>query len=121
MGTDLLPSLAVAAALAAGAQGPSLSDAVLYGQTDAVREAIAKGADVNQPDTTGMTPLMIAAEQGRTGIAEMLIAAGASVRASAGDGTTALMHAASANRLETLRLLLDRGADPNARTKGGDT
>ena len=52
---------------------------------------IAGGADVNERDATGMTPLMIAAAQGETAIARMLIAAGADVAATTEDGTTALM------------------------------
>ena len=52
------------------------------------RPLIAGGANVNERDATGMTPLMVAAAQGQTAIARMLIAAGADVGASSEDGAT---------------------------------
>src|ERR1700730_36256 len=114
--TFLGAPIVVAAALAAGgAQAPSLGDAVLYGQTAIVQQLIAGGADVNAPDDTGMTPLMVAASQGQTAIARMLIAAHADVDAAGDDRTTALMRAASANRGDTLRLLVASGANVHAR------
>ena len=88
------------------AQPSSLADAALYGQADAARRLIAAGADVNAPDDTGMTPLMIAASQGHIGIAQLLIAAKADVNAVSEDKTTALMRAASANRGDAVSLLL---------------
>jgi Raf kinase inhibitor-like YbhB/YbcL family protein len=112
-------TLIVIVALGAFGQPESLSDAVLYGHTSTVQSLIAGGADVNEMDATGMTPLMVAASQGRAAIARILIAAGADVKASSEDGTTALMRAASANRLDVLKLLVSSGADPNRKTSGG--
>jgi Raf kinase inhibitor-like YbhB/YbcL family protein len=102
-------------------QQASLSDAVLYGDARAAQSLIAGGADVNAMDDTGMTPLMVAASEGRTAIARMLIAAGANVNASSQDGSDALMRAASANRVEVMKLLLASGADANARSSSGMT
>ena len=106
---------------AAMMQQASLTDAVLYGDTKAVQSLIAGGADVNAMDETGMTPLMVAASEGRTAIARMLIAAGASVKASSKDGSDALMRAASANRVDVMKLLIAGGADANATSGGGMT
>ena len=91
--------------LAAQDAPPTLGDAVLYGRENVVKTLVAAGANVNQPDDSGMTPLMIAASQGHVAIARMLIAAGADIGASSQDGTNALMRAASADRGEMVRLL----------------
>jgi len=102
-------------------QGQSLGDAVLYNDAKAVQTLIAKGANVNEMDETGMTPLMIAASEGRTAIAKTLIDAGADVKQASGEGTTALMRAASANRVDVMALLVSKGADVNAKNNGGMT
>ncbi len=99
----------------------SLGDAVLYGDANAVKAMIAAGADVNQFDETHMTPLMVAASEGRTAIVKVLIDAKADVNLSSDDGTTALMRAASANRRGAMELLLASGAQVNARNRGGMT
>ena len=116
----MLSGCLLVVALAAQAAA-SLSDAVLYGQAKTVQQLIAAGADVNEIDATGMTPLMIAASQGETAIARMLLAAKADVNAASEDGTTALMRAASANRVDAVNLLLSSGADVDAKTNGGMT
>ena len=105
----------------AAAQTESLSDAVLYGRANDVRRLIAAGANVDETDPTGMTPLMVAASQGETAIARLLMAAKADVNAASEDGGTALMRAASANRVEVMKLLISGGANVNAKTSGGMT
>lgn len=107
--------------LALALQSPSLGDAVLYNDAKTVQALIAKGANVDEMDETGMTPLMIAASEGRTAIAKTLIDAGADVKVASSDGTTALMRAASSNRVEVIKLLLSKGADVNAKNNGGMT
>ncbi len=111
----------IAIVVALALQSTSLSDAVLYGDVKAAQSLIASGADVNAFDATGMTPLMIAASEGKTAIAELLIQAGADVKLAGQDGTTALMRAASANRIDILKLLMTKGADVNMKNTGGMT
>ena len=95
--------LALAIAIQTGAAAPdAFADAVLDGQANAVQALIAKGANVNEPDDTGMTPLMTAAAQGHVAVARLLIAAGANVNATDRDAITALMRAAASNRTEAV-------------------
>lgn len=104
------------------AQSPAtLADAALYGDAKAAQALVAAGATVDQFDETGMTPLMIAASEGRTAIAKLLLDAHADVNLAGQDGTTALMRAASANRREAITLLVDRGAKVDAKNAGGMT
>jgi len=103
------------------AQAQSLGDAVLYGNAQAAQALIAAGADVNQFDETGMTPLMIAASEGRVAMTRLLLDAHADVNLVGQDGTTALMRAASANRRDEIQLLLQHGAAVDAKNAGGMT
>jgi ankyrin repeat protein len=99
----------------------SLGDAALYNDVKAVESMIRAGADVNGFDETHMTPLMIAASEGRTAVAKLLIAAKADVNLAGDDGATPLMRAASADRRETMQLLIANGANVNAKSAGGMT
>ena len=83
-----IPLAGLGLALALQDAPPTLADAVLYGRANVVQTLIAGGADVNERDDSGMTPLMVAAAQGQTAIARMLVAAGADVGASTEDGAT---------------------------------
>ena len=118
----MIPTGLAAAVIAAFVvQSSSLSDAVLYGDVKTVQTLIANGANVNEVDATGMTPLMVAASEGQTAIAQLLVDAGADVQQAGEDGTTALMRAASANRVDIMKQLVAKGADVNAKNKGGMT
>ena len=58
-----------------------LLEAALIGDTDALREALAAGADVNAVDVFGWTSLMYAARFGHEACVKLLLAAGADVNA----------------------------------------
>ena len=78
----------------------SLFEAVRYGTIDAVRDMIAKGADVNAKDRAGCTALMYAAEHGSADAVMALIAEGADPAAKDGSGRTASDHARRNERLK---------------------
>mmetsp|Transcript_50394 Transcript_50394/g.156225 ORF Transcript_50394/g.156225 Transcript_50394/m.156225 type:complete len:193 (+) Transcript_50394:62-640(+) len=100
----------------------NLLEAVLGGQVDDVKAALAAGADVNMPDQFDRTALMFAAANGNVDIAEVLLEAGAKVNASqppAGD--TALMMAAVCGFKAVAEVLLEARADPSITSSEGNT
>ena len=85
----------------------------------AVTALLAQGAEVNNRDDHGTTPLMYAAAVGSTGMMRRLIGAGADVNVKNSFDATALMWCS--NQLEKVKLLTDKGADVNARSARGRT
>ena len=110
--------------------GTSLHKAVSNGDVAAVQAMLRSGVNETR-GTAGVTPLMIAAENGHTEIVRLLLDDGADVDATTGPGgpqaaltvpgVTALMRAAWNGHPEVARLLIERGADVNARESQGHT
>jgi len=97
--------------------------AAFFGQTDAVRLLLARGADVDPVGTAWMTgtPLHAAAAGSHAAIVRMPLEAGADPTARQRHGFTPL-HAAAANGdLASVEALLAAGADPNATNEDGAT
>jgi uncharacterized protein len=94
---------------------PTLGDAVVLGDIEAVERLIKDGVNVNGSyGPVGQKALLEAAERGSLGIAKLLLEKGADVNARSGlPGRTALMEAAKRNHLEVSKLLLAMGADVN--------
>ena len=89
------------------------------GNLEKVKEALAKGANVNlRRQYDNFTPLMIAAFNGHTSIVELLLSnPDVDVNAIDDESSTALTHAVSYNRLGAVELLLaDPRVDVNCRT-----
>lgn len=97
----------------------SLHEAALAGDLAAVRRHVVAGADLNAPDPTGATPLIVATAFGRTAVARALIDAGADLDRRNNEGSTALLTAALFCREEIVRALLDAGADRTLRNDAG--
>ncbi|CAD7701114.1 unnamed protein product [Ostreobium quekettii] len=95
---------------------PSLWSAAFRGREDAVEEFVEGGADVNQRNRNGTTPLYVAAQNGHAAVVERLLAAGAEVNAKSKAGSTPLLVAAHNNHVNIVKLLLENGAFPNSRT-----
>jgi ankyrin repeat protein len=72
----------------------ALHDAARLGDLDGVKRHIAQGADVNEQDRNGSTPLFIAAIYGHAAVVELLLAHGADVHVKARGGATPLYVAA---------------------------
>jgi len=99
----------------------SLHLAALRGDIEAIRQHIEVGADLNQKDAFGSTPLIIATTFGKTEVARALIDAGADLEIADNNGSTPLLIAALLGRTEIVRALLDRGADRYRRNNSGST
>ena len=107
---ELLAVLALAFAATTAAAGNPLFDAVAAGDTSAVEQALAGGADVDGRAKDQATPLMAAALGGRTDVAELLLNKGASVAARNSGGLTPLHAAAYSGSMPIAKLLLGKGA-----------
>jgi len=110
---------------------PLLDVAVTSGQLDTVGFLLNKGANPNQPDSTGETPLMWAigrirnevAAETRIEILKMLLKAGAdpNLKASSTYTSAPLLKAASLGQSEMVSILLAAGADVNVTNTVGQT
>ncbi|CAF2411056.1 unnamed protein product [Rotaria sp. Silwood2] len=91
--------------------------ASIFGHTPIVAYLIAKGEDINLPDTLGITPLMHAAYRVRNrDPTQLLVRLGASVHEqNPNNKYTALHYAISGNNSEAIRVLLDAGAKTSIR------
>src|SRR5689334_2097559 len=97
--------------------------AAFFGQTDAVRLLLARGAAVDRNGTGWMTgtPLHAAASGSHAGVVRMLLEAGADPNNRQRHGYTPLHSAAANGDLESIALPLDAGADPAVTNDAGET
>ncbi len=114
-----------APSVSSGSQG--LAEAISKDDPDRVRSAIKLGADVNAPITSdkagreAMTPLMLAAFDGKPETMRALLEAKAKTEQRTEDGRTALMYAAGWGDGVKVKTLLDAGARADARAADGWT
>jgi len=92
-----------------------------YVDKQTVQLLIDLGADVNQRDKGGDSPLDEAAFRGNTEVLNLLLDHGADINASGEYGSTPLHHAASRGEAEAAKLLIESGAEVNTKAKNGDT
>jgi len=95
-------------------QPATLAEAVVLRNSTAIENFLALGADPNDPEADGTTPLLRAVSGQMPNTAQLLIGAGADVNKANSYGVTALYVAARAGDAVATRMLLAAGADANA-------
>jgi len=91
----------------------SLWNAAFDGHLPAVMAALTEGADINQVNANGATPLLVAAQNGHLPTVIALLTAGADFNQANIDGTTPLFIAAKKGHFPIVAALL--AADPRMR------
>ncbi|HOX50412.1 MAG TPA: ankyrin repeat domain-containing protein [Fibrobacteria bacterium] len=99
----------------------ALHMAAKEGKLQVITTLLARGADVNAPDTNDYTPVMLAARSCKDTAIGNMLNQGAKVEAKDKLGVTALHLAADKGCLSTIKLLVERGANIQARTNSGIT
>ncbi len=98
-----------------------LRDAAARGDAPAVEAALDQRVNLEEPDDSGATPLLLAVQRAQQQTAELLLSRGASPRAALPDGTTALALAALSANTPIVRLLLVNHAEVTATDTRGRT
>ena len=115
-----LTAAVLAVVLLTGAIAPddrALLEATKRGDVAAVKSLLRDGADPNVAQGDGLTPLHLAAQEGRLEIAEILLGAGANVEAKTRIGDYTPLHLASGGaHASVVNALIEAGADPGAVT-----
>ena len=108
------PAKTAAVASKPAAVPPFPMDSALAGKLEDVTAAIRNGANVNEADEDGQTPLMMAAFNGHLETVKALVRAGARVNARNLKGRAPLTYAASGPFPDTVEYLLASGAEIDA-------
>jgi ankyrin repeat protein len=82
---------------------------------------IDSGANVNDKDQIGQTPLIAATQHGCKKLVELLIGAGADIHEKNEFGQSAIITAAQENQLEIAKFLIESGANVNIPDAEGQT
>jgi hypothetical protein len=82
---------------------------------------VRKDADVNEKDSQGNSPLLLACTSGNFEMAEMLVVAGAGVSAANYQGDTPLLAAVGAGKLQLAEMLVRKDADVNQKDSQGNS
>lgn len=95
--------------------------AIINGRLGTVRSLLDRGADINEKDENGITPLMWATCANERMIVRLLIERGADIHQKNKYLYNALILAVSDNQVEIVSLLLEKGARLDERGEDGLT
>lgn len=93
---------------------PTLANFIIQNHIQAVEQLLAMGADINEFDEYGFTPLIESAIANHPHITKLLLEKGADPNKKDLVGGTALHWAVENHNLDLCKLLLEHKADPNA-------
>jgi ankyrin repeat protein len=99
----------------------SLIPAISKSQNDFILELIKHGADINQLNEHGITPLITAVSLGNIDSTKLLIEQDAKLEATNINGETALMCAAYFGKIDALKILIEKGANLEAVNEIGNS
>jgi ankyrin repeat protein len=88
---------------------------------DGIQILIDRGADINLPDTNGITPLYLACQEGHKDIVKLLLDKQADINVQITYGATPLYVACDGGHRDIVKMLLDKQADVNLQTTNGIT
>ncbi len=109
-------------AKAATAKLKTISESTEAGDLAEIERLIEAGADVNLRNCSGVTPLMMASQNGHTEVVNLLLANNADVNAAdKTNGVTALWMASHNGHTKVVKLLLANKAEVNAAHTDGRT
>ncbi len=101
---------------------PGLHDAAKSGELALVKELVGKGADVNEINVDGSSPLHLAAAYNHPATSKYLISRGALVESKTTNGALTPLHlAATLNAVGSMKALISSGSKVNARTEDNST
>jgi len=103
-----------------GKPAKSLHQAAVDGDMNNVKALISKGADINEKNRMGWTPLYTAVRNQQKTIAQFLIGKGADVNAKDNSGQTVLHLVVEAGQKDMVELLIAKGADINGISGRGE-
>jgi uncharacterized protein len=112
--------MVVTVAASAVAQS-AVADRIQSGDRQAALAMIAEGADVNQAQRDGTTPLHWAVYRVDRELLDALLKKGARADVANRYGSTPLAEAANVANVELVGMLLEAGADPNRANEDGQT
>ncbi|MDD2707367.1 MAG: ankyrin repeat domain-containing protein [Verrucomicrobiae bacterium] len=107
--------------VAAETDRETLAKAATKGDLQKIQSLLAKGANPDETDTGGYTPLMRAVAAGHLAVVRTLLEKKASPDVKNANGDTALFLTLHANNPEMLSILLKSGANPGLRHSNGFT